>query len=193
MRHFQHSAIHSDGAGAIYLKRNTRPRQAVNVPAEIQNPESAVPTKQNPSPSAEPAATNDGRQSLVELTCVTDAFPFTKNQNRSAAARAMKAQLLVARPDSRIDNRKELLCLGTQNLPRNDAVEAAVWKDWTGSRLAPKESLGEAFSASAAWQCVLACDAVRRMEFSAANVSVVGTNQQAIGVRFGRADSQAAV
>jgi hypothetical protein len=33
-------------------------------------------------------------------------------------------------------------------------------------------------------QCVLACDALRRREFAAANVSVVGANQQAIGARF---------
>src|SRR6185295_1321579 len=71
---------------------------------------------------------------------------------------------------------RELLCLGTQNLPRNDVAELAAWRDWTGPRLAPKESLGEAFSASVAWQCVLACDALQRAEFSAANVSVVGTN-----------------
>ena len=51
----------------------------------------------------------------------------------------------------------------------------------------PKAVLGEAFVASAGWQCVLACDALRRREFSAANVSVVGANQQAIGARFERA------
>jgi hypothetical protein len=102
----------------------------------------------------------------------------------------MRAQLDAARTKLSAREAKELLCLGTQNVPRTDTPEAEVWNDWTGSRLAPKASLGEAFSASAAWQCVLACDALQRVEFSAASVSVVGTNQQAIGARFVRADSQ---
>jgi hypothetical protein len=44
--------------------------------------------------------------------------------------------------------------------------------------------LGEAFVASAAWQCVAACDAIRQENFPAARVSIVGANQQAIGARF---------
>jgi hypothetical protein len=43
--------------------------------------------------------------------------------------------------------------------------------------------------AAAAWQCVLACDAVAGGKFAAANVSLVGSNQQAIGARFIHADS----
>jgi len=39
-----------------------------------------------------------------------------------------------------------------------------------------------------AWQSILACDALRRGQFDAANVSVVGTNQQAIGARFVRTE-----
>jgi hypothetical protein len=38
--------------------------------------------------------------------------------------------------------------------------------------------------AGAAWQCVLACDAVVTGKFAAADVSLVGSNQQAIGARF---------
>jgi hypothetical protein len=38
--------------------------------------------------------------------------------------------------------------------------------------------------AAAAWQCVLACDAVADGRFAAANVSLVGSNQQALGARF---------
>src|SRR6185295_11449965 len=53
MRHFQHSAIHSDGAGAVYLKRE------------------------------------GASGSIAELVSVTDSIPFTKNQNRNAAARSM--------------------------------------------------------------------------------------------------------
>jgi hypothetical protein len=38
--------------------------------------------------------------------------------------------------------------------------------------------------AAAAWQCVSACDAVANGRFAAANVSLVGSTQQAIGTRF---------
>jgi hypothetical protein len=85
-------------------------------------------------------------------------------------------------------DKRQLLCLGTQGLPRLDTDELAAWDDWDGERLAPKQLLGEAFTASAAWQNVLACDALKRGRFDAANVSVVGANQQAIGARFIRAE-----
>ena len=55
--------------------------------------------------------------------------------------------------------------------------------------LSPKRILGEGLMAAAAWQCVAACDAVAGGRFAAANVSLVGSNQQAIGARFVRADS----
>jgi hypothetical protein len=115
--------------------------------------------------------------SVVEMDGITDAFSFTHRQPRDEAARRMRAQLPGAAPN-------ELLCPGTQGLPRADAAENAAWQDWTGPRRMPKAVLGEAFVASAGWQCVLACDALRRREFAAANVSVVGANQQAVGARF---------
>jgi hypothetical protein len=42
--------------------------------------------------------------------------------------------------------------------------------------------------AGAAWQCVAAGDALAQKKFSAANVSLVGSTQQAIGAKFVRAD-----
>ena len=89
----------------------------------------------------------------------------------------MRAQLPAEGED-------ELLSLGTQKLPHADLAEETAWSDWRGAWIAPKATLGEAFTASSAWQCVLACDAIHCREFSAANVSVVGANQQAIGARF---------
>ena len=65
-----------------------------------------------------------------------------------------------------------MLSLGTQGLPASDADELEAWRDWQGSRVAPKELLGEAFTASAAWQCVAACDLLARGEHESANVSV---------------------
>jgi hypothetical protein len=43
--------------------------------------------------------------------------------------------------------------------------------------------------ATAAWQCVAACDAIATRRFEAANVSLVGSNHQAIGARFARTDA----
>lgn len=83
----------------------------------------------------------------------------------------------------------ELLCDSLGNSARADAPELSAWRDWTGPRLSPKRILGEGLMAAAAWQCVAACDAVAGGRFAAANVSLVGSNQQAIGARFVRADS----
>lgn len=44
--------------------------------------------------------------------------------------------------------------------------------------------LGEAYNAAAAWQCVMACDALAAGTIPTANIGVVGINQQAIGARF---------
>jgi hypothetical protein len=108
----------------------------------------------------------------VELTAITDPFLFTQKQSRAEAIRKMRAQLPAGSAD-------ELLCEGEA---------AAVWPDWPGPRLALKAILGEAFLASAAWQCVAAGDAVRRKKFKAATVSIVGANEQAIGARLANPD-----
>jgi 3-oxoacyl-(acyl-carrier-protein) synthase len=113
----------------------------------------------------------------LELACITDAFLFSTARVRSAAAQRMRAQLPEYNP-------RELLCPGTQGVARADADELAAWTAWKGARLAPKQLLGEAFTASAAWQCIAACDALERGDFAAANVSIVGANEQAIGARF---------
>jgi hypothetical protein len=42
--------------------------------------------------------------------------------------------------------------------------------------------------AAPAWQTVLACDALARRQCRAANVSVVGPNQMALGARFERSE-----
>ena len=52
-----------------------------------------------------------------------------------------------------------------------------------------KKILGEGLMAAAAWQCVAAVDALRHNNFSAATVSIVGCNQQAIGARFVKVES----
>jgi hypothetical protein len=146
----------------------------------------------------------------VELAAITDAHTFSARLNRMQAAHAMRVQLSkISRggefcsefrvhagleppkggtPSFKLTRGQsspaELLCDGLGNSPRADAPELAAWRDWTGSRISPKRILGEGLMAAAAWQCVAACDAVAGGRFAAANVSLVGSNQQAIGARF---------
>ncbi len=119
---------------------------------------------------------------IVELAAITDPHTYSARKTRTQAAQAMRAQLGNGAAE-------ELLCDGLANSPRVDAPERAAWRDWPGKHLSPKRSLGEGLMASAAWQCVAACDSVANGGFAAANVSLVGSNQQAIGARFVRADS----
>ena len=137
---FDRRLILSDGAGAIYLSRESKGASA-------------------------------------QLAAVSDAHLFTQQQSRAQAARWAGAEMPPGAAN-------ELLCDGTQNLPRFDAAELAAWKDWRGDRLAPKQILGEGLPAAAAWQCAVAIDALRQNHYAAASVSVVGCNQQAIAARF---------
>ena len=138
----------------------------------------------------------------VELAAVTDSHTYSAHRNRMQAAADMRGQLhnpgtpascrpVTSRPNEQIAGKTpalpeiaELLCDGIGNGPRTDAAELAAWRDWTGPRISPKRILGEGLMAASAWQCVLACDAVAGGRFAAANVSLVGSTQQAIGSRF---------
>lgn len=112
----------------------------------------------------------------LPLAFITDAHCFSTRAGRRLAAQRMRGELSSGTQD-------DLLVLGTQGIPE-DADEGEVWQDWAGTRWAPRGVLGDALPASAAWHCVAACDALRRGQFGAATVSVVGTNQQAIGAVF---------
>jgi hypothetical protein len=133
LRLFESKAIHTSGAGALYLK--SRPPSAAS----------------------------------VELAAITDAFAATRIPGRKEAARKMRAQLPASAPD-------ELLCVSERGNP--------AWSDWTGQVLAPTEILGEAFAASAAWQCVAVCDAIQHGRCTGANVSITGASVQTIAARF---------
>jgi len=115
----------------------------------------------------------------VELQAVTDAFAFSCGQEQKAAVQSVRAQLADTPPAS-------LLCLGSSGRAACDAAELAAWQDWTGSRIAPRLLLGEAFTAATAWQCVAACDALVQGRFQTAVVSAPGTSEQSLGARFGR-------
>ncbi|MEI7731669.1 MAG: hypothetical protein WCO56_19010 [Verrucomicrobiota bacterium] len=115
--------------------------------------------------------------SNVELSCITDPMRYSPHLTRRNAVRAMRAALPPCQPD-------ELLCDSVRGKCRASAAELDVWRDWTAARLSPKMILGEGLIAAAAWQCVAACDALSQGCCSAANVSVVGTEDQAIAARF---------
>ncbi len=116
-------------------------------------------------------------ENSVRLEMISDSHLFTSAHPREAATRKMRQQLPPARPNATLVD-------GLQNLPRYDDAETAAWHDWTSHRLSPKKILGEALVAATAWQTVLGVQAVRR-ENAPALISVVGTNQQAIGAVFG--------
>jgi hypothetical protein len=112
----------------------------------------------------------------VELSALTKPRSYSARQSRLQAARAMRREFGALK--------NELLCDGLGDSPRADGPEIAAWQDWTGARLSPKRILGEGLMAAAAWQCVAACAAVAEEKFSSAIASLVGCNQQAMGVRF---------
>jgi hypothetical protein len=113
----------------------------------------------------------------VELSAITDAHTFSPQQNRSQAAQAVRLQLGKS-------SAGDLLCDSLGNSPLTDKPESVAWNDWSGARVSPKKILGDGLMAAAAWQCVAACDLIAGKKHAAANVSMVGSNQQAIGARF---------
>jgi hypothetical protein len=120
----------------------------------------------------------------IELRRITEPHLFTKSQTRAQAALRTRNDLLNG-ISSASDLKSALLVDGLQNLPRTDAAEAAAWQDWHGARLSPKMIFGEGLMAAAAWQCVLAVEALQQGRCTEAVVSIVGCNQQAVAWRFG--------
>jgi hypothetical protein len=118
----------------------------------------------------------------VILETVTDAFTYSTRLSRVQAAKQMRHSL----PDSDSAS-EELLVEGTRDRRLQDAAENIAWHDWPGARLRPKLVLGEGLMAASAWQGVLACDALAQDRCRAANISIVGCNQQAIGARVVKA------
>lgn len=122
----------------------------------------------------------DSPESGLEVAAVTSPRLFTRKQSRAMAALRARAEL-----NNETDN--HLLCDGLQGIARLDRDEEVAWRDWKGHRLSPKRVCGEAFTAATAWQCVAAVDALATGDLRGADVSVVGSNQQAIAARFVKA------
>jgi 3-oxoacyl-(acyl-carrier-protein) synthase len=171
---FTHQGIVSDGAGAVYLRREPGEPPAIALQA-ITEPQSylknGVPDGGRRREVPEDGAATAGESASAPQRLLA----------RAAAAQRMRRQLAAAGTEG-------LLCDGLQGVPHLDRAEAAAWSDWTGPRLSPKLVFGEGFMAAAAWECLAAINALAQREHAAALVSVVGCNQQAIGARFATMD-----
>lgn len=118
-----------------------------------------------------------GGETLPRLSRITDPHSHTSTDRLYHPAKRMAEQLCEGDVTG-------LLCHGMTGNTSVDALEAAAWKDWKGERLAPKTILGEAFTASAMWQCVMAVARMREGRTKVANVSLVGLYDSSIGVQF---------
>ncbi len=120
----------------------------------------------------------------AELNAITDAHTYSTSLSRKAAAENIRRELPKGSAD-------DLLCDSLNDNFRTNQAELAAWRDWRGPRVSVRRILGEGLIAAGAWQCVAAVDAILAGPHPAANVSLVGTNQQAIGARFARTPSGA--
>lgn len=115
--------------------------------------------------------------SSVELVAVTGPELLLSGRGRGPSARRMSAALgAVGEPG-------DLLVDGLAG-GRADVAEAAAWEGWSGRRVSPRRILGEGLGASGAWQVVAAAEAIRRGAARRAVVSVVGSNEQAVGAEL---------
>jgi hypothetical protein len=118
--------------------------------------------------------------SPVELSAVTDPQLFVHTRGRAEAATWIGAALGGREADD------DLLVDGLAGAASDDA-ELAAWADGPVRRLSPKRVLGDGLAAASAWQLVAAADAVQRGVTARAVVSVVGSNEQAVGAVLRRA------
>jgi hypothetical protein len=116
--------------------------------------------------------------SAAELVAVTDPHAFEDTSQRIVAARSVREQLACVNGG--------FLCDSRQGVKTADSAEELAWHGWRGTTLSPKRVFGEGLAAAAAWQCLCAIDALQNAAFVSSMVSVTGTNQQAIGAKFGR-------
>jgi hypothetical protein len=108
---------------------------------------------------------------------------FSAGQSRAQAAARARAELDQPTSGSFLSDSN---CVAL----RRSADEEDVWKDWQGARISPKKICGEAFMAAAAWQCVAAVDRIAHGKCTAATVSIIGSNQQAIAAQFSESTAE---
>jgi hypothetical protein len=118
-----------------------------------------------------------GQPGEIALRGITSAHLYRRGVPRRRAAEQMRAELNQL-------GAVELLCDGLQGVPRLDAAELDLWRDWAADRLSPLRVTGEGFVAGAAWRCVTAVQAAAEGRCRSAAVSVLGCNEQAMGAQF---------
>jgi len=123
----------------------------------------------------------EAQTNSVQLKAVTNSHLYTIKNSRTKAIRLAREELAGGTPT--VPGR-DLLCDGLLGVARADRDEQAAWQDWPGSRVSVKRILGESLMASAAWQCIAAVDRLIANSCDSANVSIAGTNQQAIAAQF---------
>jgi hypothetical protein len=120
--------------------------------------------------------TRTRHKAAARLERITDEFLYSRYP-KSAALAGMKEQFGEFSADT-------LLCDSTSSARGISKQEYSLWANWPGPRLSTKKVLGEGLMASAAWQLVLAVDAIAMGRASEALVSVAGFHQHAIGARL---------
>lgn len=115
----------------------------------------------------------------IRLEAITDFHHGTGQQASKTVAHEMRAELPAGQAG-------ECLFLSTRGRPVRDRAELEIWREWPGMRLVPKQVLGEGLMAGVAWQCVAACAALAQGACTAANISVVGPDLEAVGARLVR-------
>lgn len=135
-------------------------------------------------------ARDDGSPCLAHLTHLTNPISYGPRLSPQQAATAMR-QALASIPKP-VPPESTLLVDASGATPRLDRAERVAWNDWRGPRVSPKSTLGEAWAAGAAWQCVAAIQALSQTTTSTspwpslqrAFVSVLGSQEYAMGIAF---------
>jgi 3-oxoacyl-(acyl-carrier-protein) synthase len=118
--------------------------------------------------------------SEIELVAITDEHLYAP-KGKTEALEGMREQLGVPRAGA-------LLCDSISGESGISQEEAELWSSWKGRRISAKRVLGEGLMAAAAWQCVLAVDAIQEGQCKNAYVSAAGFHQHAVGGHFARVD-----
>lgn len=113
-------------------------------------------------------------KSEVTLRSVTDPWNFVGPRTRKSQVARMRSQLPAG-------NANDWLFSSIGGFPSNDDAEICAWSNWPGRRIDAQKILGHGHATLAAWQCAAAYEAIRRRACTAAAISVVGVNEQAVG------------
>jgi hypothetical protein len=124
------------------------------------------------------------RPASVEVTAITEPRLYSDRRTRIESVKEIREQVgeafgLRSRPIGTAFPSGTHLCDSKVGVPRYDAPDETAWQNWPGPRTSPKQILGEAMMAGAAWQCVAATDTLRSRAANASIVTISGCLQQA--------------